>query len=128
MIRPSRRDPGIYTRPNILMLMKRNSVINLGNVLYNDWHRINSTLDLRHDKTDLKVFVAVIPEEGWTHVAAPMGAIWCMTLSYQKKDGRGHARPSFFWYNNYKDLKVCFLMTHHTLVIFKTLQKSQITF
>ena len=28
------------------------------------------------------------------------------SVSYQKKDGRGHAHPSFFWYDNYKDLKV----------------------
>ncbi len=53
-----------------------------------------------------------------------------LSLSYQKKDGReydsdfsefdsadiidyilGHARPSFFSYDNGKDLKVCFLMT-----------------
>ncbi len=34
------------------------------------------------------------------------------SVSYQKKDGRGHARPSFFWYDNDKDLKVCFLVTH----------------
>ncbi len=33
-------------------------------------------------------------------------------VSYQKKDGRGPARPSFFWYDNDKDLKVCFLVTH----------------
>ena len=33
------------------------------------------------------------------------------SVSYQKKDGRGHARPSFFGYENDKDLKVCFLMT-----------------
>ncbi len=33
-------------------------------------------------------------------------------MSYQKKDGRGHARPSFSWYDNDKDLKVCFLVTH----------------
>ncbi len=32
------------------------------------------------------------------------------SVSYQKKDGRGHARPSFFWYDNDKDLKVCFLV------------------
>ncbi len=32
--------------------------------------------------------------------------------SYQKKDGRGHARPSFFWYDNDKDIKVCFLVMH----------------
>ncbi len=34
------------------------------------------------------------------------------SVSYQKKDGCGHARPSFFWYDNDKDLKVCFLVTH----------------
>ena len=32
-------------------------------------------------------------------------------MSYQKKDGRGHARPSCFWYDNDKDLKVCFFVT-----------------
>ncbi len=32
------------------------------------------------------------------------------SVSYQKKDGRGHVRPSFFWYDNNKDLKVCVLM------------------
>ncbi len=30
----------------------------------------------------------------------------------QKKDGRGHEHPSYFWYDNDKDLKVCFLVTH----------------
>ncbi len=34
-----------------------------------------------------------------------------LSVSYQKKDGRGHARPSFFWYDNDRDLKVCFLVT-----------------
>ncbi len=34
------------------------------------------------------------------------------SVSYQKKDGRGHACPSLFWYDNIKDLKVCFLVTH----------------
>ncbi len=38
------------------------------------------------------------------------------SVSYQKKDGRGHGRPSFFWYDNDKDLKVCFLMTRVTSV------------
>ncbi len=33
-----------------------------------------------------------------------------LSLSYQKKDGRGQARPSFFSFDNYKDLKVCFLV------------------
>ena len=34
------------------------------------------------------------------------------SVSYQKKDGRSHARPSFFWYVNDKDHEVCFLVTH----------------
>ncbi len=33
------------------------------------------------------------------------------SVSYQKKGERGHARPSFFWYDNDKDLKVCFFVT-----------------
>ncbi len=28
--------------------------------------------DARHEKTDLKVFVVVIPKEGWARVAAPI--------------------------------------------------------
>ncbi len=28
--------------------------------------------EVRHEKTDLKVFVVVIPKEGWTRVAAPI--------------------------------------------------------
>ncbi len=31
------------------------------------------------------------------------------SVSCQKKGGRGHARLSFFWYDNDKDLNVCFL-------------------
>ena len=27
-------------------------------------------IDVRHEKTDLKVFVTVIPKEGWVHLAA----------------------------------------------------------
>ena len=34
------------------------------------------------------------------------------SVSYQKKDGHGHVHPSFFWYDNDKDLLVYFLMTH----------------
>ncbi len=33
------------------------------------------------------------------------------SVSYQKKDGHGHACSFFFWYDNDKDLKVCFLVT-----------------
>ncbi len=28
--------------------------------------------EARHEKTDLKVFVVVIPKEGWAHMAAPI--------------------------------------------------------
>ncbi len=38
------------------------------------------------------------------------------SVSYEKKDGRGDAHPSF-WYDNDKDLKVCFLVTHVTCEI-----------
>ena len=34
------------------------------------------------------------------------------SVLYQKNDGRGHARPFFFWYDNDKELKVCFLVAH----------------
>ncbi len=34
-----------------------------------------------------------------------------MSVSYQKKDGCGHGCPSFFRYDNDKDLKVFFLVT-----------------
>ncbi len=39
------------------------------------------------------------------------------SVSYQKKDGRGHACPSFFWYDNDKDLKVYFLVTRITRLL-----------
>ncbi len=73
--------------------------------------------DVRHKKTDLKVFVVVIPKEGWARVAADtdfseldsadfIDYILEKSVSYQKKDGHGHVRPSSFWYNNDNDLKV----------------------
>ncbi len=64
------------------------------------------THDARHKKTDLKVFVFVIIKEGWARVAN-FSRIWSMisavsnsekSVSYQKKG------PSFFWYDNDKDL------------------------
>ncbi len=33
-----------------------------------------------------------------------------MSVSYQKKDGRGHVRSSFFWYDNNGEIKVRFLV------------------
>ncbi len=60
-----------------------------------------NTVDTRHEKTDFSEFdpadiIAYILEK---------------SVSCQKKDGRGHTHPSFFWYDNDKDLKVCFLVT-----------------
>ncbi len=40
------------------------------------------------------------------------------SVSYQKKDGRGHARPPFFGYDNNKDLEVYFLVTRVTTLTF----------
>ena len=37
------------------------------------------------------------------------------SMSYQKKDGCGHMRPSLFWYDNDKDLKVCFSRDAHQM-------------
>ncbi len=94
--------------------------------------------DAHHEKTDLKVFVGVFgrahPSFGMTptfreydllsqktqilksrcHTKRSRGAKDSnskTSLSDQKKDGRGLARPSFFWYDTDKDLKVCFLVT-----------------
>ena len=40
------------------------------------------------------------------------------SVSYQKKDGRGHARQSFLGYGNDKDLKVCFPVTRVVLHLY----------
>ena len=37
-----------------------------------DCHTVHVVTDARHEKTDLKVFVAVIPKEGWACVAVPI--------------------------------------------------------
>ena len=76
---------------------------------------------MRHEKTDLKVFVVVThvrPSFFWydtnfseIHSADIIDHILEKSVSCQKMDGRGHAHPSFFWHDNDKDLKVCFLVT-----------------
>ncbi len=75
--------------------------------------------DACHDKTDLKVFVIVAwprPSFFWCDTnfsefdsADITDYILKKSVSCQKKDGCGHARLPFFWYDN--DLKVCFLVT-----------------
>ncbi len=74
------------------------------------------SFDVRHEKTDLKVFVVVIPKEGWaqplwydTHISEFDSAdiidyILEKLLSCQKKDEHGHARPSSSWHDNDKGL------------------------
>ncbi len=59
------------------------------------------TNEVCHEKTDLKVFVVVIPKEGWARMAAHdiIDYILEKSVSYQKKDGRAWPRPSFFWYD-----------------------------
>ncbi len=71
---------------------------------------IEHTDDTRHEKTDLKVFVVVIPKERWPRPSSfwydtdfsefnsdgIIDYILEKSVSYQKKDGHGHARPSFF--------------------------------
>ena len=52
---------------------------------------------MRHEKIDLKVFVVVIPTKRMMGAHVPSNS--------EKKDGR------FFWYDNDKDPKVCFLVT-----------------
>ncbi len=42
-----------------------------------------------------------------THVTRKQ-TLRSLSLLYQKKDGRCHAHPSFFWYDNDKDLKVIY--------------------
>ncbi len=57
-------------------------------------------MDVRHEKTDLTVFVVVIPEEGWACMAALffefksfgfIDHVLQKSVSYQKT----HAHPSF---------------------------------
>ncbi len=62
-----------------------------------------------------KVFVVVIPKE--FDSADIIDYILEKSMSYQKKDGRSHARPSFFWYDNDKDPKVCFLVAQVVWIV-----------
>ncbi len=147
-----------------------------------DRHSCLPEVKLKKCHIPFKVFVVVIPKEGWAHVAAPiLLLVWhrlledmisnskkCVHIAlgvprlkdgelgyginsnkkpwgdttivmgpYGRKDGqtegnsstplpqlrwdggqkvgvipKDHAHPSFFWYDNDKDLKVCFLVMH----------------
>ncbi len=59
------------------------------------------------------------PSFGMTQTFREYCKISKKSVSYQKKDGRGHARPSFFWYDNDNDLKVCFLVTRVIIMMFE---------
>ncbi len=76
-----------------------------------------SPCDAHQEKTDRKVFVVVIPQEGWTHMATPillliwhrLFRIWLFWLhrSHSLKVG---VIPKEGW--AWPRLKVCFLVTH----------------
>ena len=81
---------------------------------------IDCTCDARHKKTDLKVFVVPIFLLVWHRlVSLPkcyprrFWLCWHDRLYSQKVcviPKEGWTRPSLFWYDNNKDLKVCFLV------------------
>ncbi len=90
----------------------------------------NTTNEMRHEKTDLKVFVVVIPNEGWARMAAPilllvwhrLFRIWVFWLhrSYSLIVGviakEGWARPRtpilLLLWQRQRHYKVCFPVTH----------------
>ncbi len=41
-------------------------------VLYSHINNVTNLIDMRHEKTDLKVLVVVIPKEGWARPRAPI--------------------------------------------------------
>ena len=75
-------------------------------------------LDTHHKKIDLKVFVIVITKQAslfwhehrlFENVIYDVSRVKFWKFSVILKEG--WAQPSFFWYDNDKDLKVCFLVT-----------------
>ncbi len=77
--------------------------------------------DAHHEKIDLKVFVVVIPKEGWARMAAPilllvwqrLFGIWlCWHHRLYSQKIWCHAKTSFFWYDNNKDLLRSFFSWH----------------
>ncbi len=68
--------------------------------------------DTRYEITDRKLCVVVTPKEEWDFLEFAsfdfLDHMLYKSDSYQKKDGRGHAYSSFFWYDNNKDV-FCFL-------------------
>ena len=80
------------------------------------------TLDVHHEKTDLKVFVVVIPKKGWARHgrAWPCPSFFWYDTDFSEFDSADiidyilEKSVSYFWYDNDRDLKVCFLVTHLT--------------
>ncbi len=99
-----------------------------------EWFMIHLPHPVHQETHDLKVFVVVMPKEGWAHVAAPIHLLawhrlfeniiydvsrvkfWKVSVILVPKVSY-HACPSFFWYDNDRDLKVCFLLTSVTYEI-----------
>ena len=74
---------------------------------------LQKTYEVCHEKTDLKVFVIVTPKVLVWH---RLLRIWVFDIfsksrcRTQRRMGvRCRARPFFYWYDNDKDPKVCFL-------------------
>ncbi len=63
------------------------------------------TLELCHEKTDLKVLVIVIPKEGWTRMAAPP-FFWYDTdvLEFESFDFIDHILKSH-WDTDYRSVR-----------------------
>ena len=76
--------------------------------------------DALHEKTDLKVFLSVIPKEGLTGYDTDYKILlYCLHRLYSvvgviPKEGLAGPHQSFFGYDNDKGLKVLFLMTRLT--------------
>ena len=66
-----------------------------------------------HEKTDLKVFVLVIPTPTTKYYSTAFidYTMYSVVNVIPKEGLAGPARQSFFGYDNDKDLKVCFLVT-----------------
>ncbi len=59
------------------------------------WSWVQTTCDMRHEKIDLKVFVVVIPKEGWTLLTS--STIFSKSRCHTKRrmDAATRAHPSF---------------------------------
>ncbi len=50
----------------------RRSIMSTSGNMFSNIFQLIASFDVRHEKTDLKAFVVVIPKEGWASVAVPI--------------------------------------------------------